>query len=293
MKVLSFGSLNIDQVYSVDHIIMPGETEPAGDVTENCGGKGLNQTIALAKAGVSVWHAGLVGKDGGILIDKCRENGVHTDLIRTTEGRSGHTVIQVDKNGQNSILLFGGANRCVTEEYIDEVLGHFEPGDMIVLQNEINLLDRVMDKAFERGMQIVLNPSPYDAALEKCDLGKVSFLLMNEIEGEQMTGEKDPDRILSMVKEKYPKARTVLTLGSEGAVYQDENGRHRQEIFKVKAIDTTAAGDTFTGYFIASLIRGMEPSECLETASKASAIAVTRPGALDSIPYREEVEQFR
>ncbi len=291
MKVLNFGSLNIDYVYPVDHIIIPGETEPTGDVKENCGGKGLNQSIALSKAGVKVYHAGLVGEEGQLLIDKCVENGVDTTYIKKIAGRSGHTIIQVDKEGQNSILLFGGANRQFTKEYIDEVLGNFEEGDMLILQNEVNFLDHIIDKAYERKMKIVLNPSPYDSAVDKCDLTKVSLFLLNEIEGGQITGEKDPDKVLKALSEKFPEAEIVLTLGSDGSIYKHKDEEYRQGIYKVKAVDTTAAGDTFTGYFISSVINGHSVPESLDIAAKASSIAVTRPGATDSIPLKEEVEK--
>lgn len=289
MKVLSFGSLNIDYVYSVDHIVNPGETELSSEVKETCGGKGLNQSIALVRAGVPVWHAGMVGKEGNILIEKCVENGVNVDFIRMTDGRSGHTIIQVDKDGNNSILLSGGANRCITEAFVDQVINHFECGDIIILQNEINLLDVIIDKAFSKGMKIVLNPSPYDAALKNCDLSKVSYFLLNEIEGEQMTGEKEPEKILKAIHSRFPDAKAVLTLGAEGSVYLEGDNLYHQGIFKVKAVDTTAAGDTFTGYFISSVIKGMDPSKGLSLAAKAAAIAVTRPGALDSIPFFDEV----
>ncbi|MCR4713037.1 MAG: ribokinase [Treponemataceae bacterium] len=289
MKVLSFGSLNIDYVYQIDHIVSNGETESTSGMRENCGGKGLNQSIALARAGVSVWHAGMVGSEGQLLIDACVKNGVNTDFIRMTKGRSGHTIIQVDKNGNNSIILFGGANRCMTETFIDEVINNFESGDMIILQNEINLLDVIIDKAFSKGMKIVLNPSPYDKALDECDLKKVSFFILNEIEGNQMTGEKEPEKILAGIHEKYPDAKIVLTLGSEGSMYFDDGKTYRQGIYKVKAVDTTAAGDTFTGFFVASIIKGMKSEEGLSLAAKAAAIAVTKPGALDSIPALDEV----
>lgn len=134
-----------------------------------------------------------------------------------------------------------------------------------------------------------MNPSPFDNALENCDLSKISLFLMNEIEGFQITGEKEPDKILTKVKALYPKAKVVLTLGGDGSVYQDETGIYRQGIFKVKAVDTTAAGDTFTGYFISSIIDGLPVQDGLELAAKASAIAVSRPGATASIPLRSEV----
>ncbi len=289
MKVLSFGSLNIDYVYPVDHIIRPGETEHTGGMSIHCGGKGLNQSVALARAGLDVWHAGLVGDEGDILVEKCHENKINTDHIRRISGRSGHTIIQVDKDGQNSILLFGGANRKLTEEFIEETLKDFDRGDYIILQNEVNLLGKIIDIAYEKQMNIVLNPSPHDEAISYCDLEKVSLFIMNEIEGEQMTGESDPDRILKCMKERYPEADTVLTLGAHGSMFQGKENLYRQGIFEVKAIDTTAAGDTFTGYFIASMIQGNSPEKSLRIAAKASSIAVSRNGALDSIPYLDEV----
>lgn len=292
MKILNFGSLNLDYVYQVEHILIPGETLSSSDRTIFCGGKGLNQSIALAKAGITVYHAGMVGEGGEILLETCRENGVDTRFVRKIDGPCGHTVIQVDKDAQNCILLFGGANRSITREFVDEVLAFFEKGDVILLQNEINELGYIIDKASEKGMMIILNPSPYDNALDRCNLSKVSLFLVNEIEGHQITGEKEPEAILAKVRSIYPKAKIVLTLGSEGAVYQDENQIYRQGIYKVKAIDTTAAGDTFTGYFIASILENMSVEEGLKLAAKASAIAVSRPGATASIPLREEVQVF-
>lgn len=289
MKVLNFGSLNLDYVYSVDHMVMPGETLASGGMNTFCGGKGLNQSIALAKAGVPVYHAGMIGEEGGALLDACKEGGVKTDFIKTIPGKSGHTIIQVDKDGQNCILLFGGANRSITKEFVDEVLSHFEEGDILLLQNEVNLLDYIINKAYEIGMVIILNPSPYNNALDVCEFQKVSMFLLNEIEGGQVTGETETEKILEKLKELYPETKVVLTLGGEGSVYQYKEEQYRQGIYKVKAVDTTAAGDTFTGYFISSVIDGMSVPEGLDLAAKASAIAVSREGATASIPFREEV----
>ena len=175
---------------------------------------------------------------------------------------------------------------CITSHFEDR---YFEKGDILLLQNEINELGYIIDRAYEKKMMIILNPSPFDSALEKCDLSKISLFLMNEIEGFQITGEKEPDRILAKVKELYPKAKVVLTLGGDGSVYQDETGIYRQGIFKVKAVDTTAAGDTFTGYFVGEIINGKTPEEALKTAAMASAIAVGKKGASTSIPTLAEV----
>ena len=289
MKVLNFGSLNLDFVYQVDHMVSPGETLASLKMQTFCGGKGLNQSIALAKAGTEVYHAGCIGRDGQLLVEALEKEGVRTDYVKILEEKTGHAIIQVDRSGQNCILLYGGTNRAQTEEYIDQVLAGFDAGDMIVLQNEINLLDYIIDRAYERGMTIVLNPSPFDENLKDCDLNKVSFFLINEVEGSQITGENEPEKILDKLAEIYPDARVVLTLGSEGSVYQEKEYRIRQSIYRVEAVDTTAAGDTFTGYFVASLLEDLDISRCMDLAAKASALSVTRPGASPSIPRRQEV----
>ena len=277
MKVLNYGSLNVDYVYSVDHIIVGGETQHSSKLEVFSGGKGLNQSIALAKAGVPVYHAGIVGSDGDILLDACKEAGVNTKYIRRLPVKGGHTMIQVDKNAQNCIILYGGTNQMQTREFVDEVLADFGEGDYLLLQNEINMLDYIIDQAYEK--------------LNTCDLGKIYLFLLNEIESEQITGYKDKDQILDAMAEKFPNARFVLTLGSDGAVYYDGKEKIFQDIFKVKALDTTAAGDTFTGYFIAAVIEGRSVQEALRMAAKASSIAVSRPGATPSIPAMDEVKR--
>ena len=289
MKVLNIGSMNIDYVYSVDHIILPGETESTGGMNVFLGGKGINQSMALAKAGAEVYHAGLVGEDGQMFLDACKEYGVNSDYIQKIEGKTGHTIIQVDKDAQNSILLFGGANRQLTESFVDEVLSHFEAGDILLLQNEVNLIPYIVDCAYEKGMLIALNPSPYNENLNKVDMTKIGLFLLNEVEGGQLTGMTDPDDVLAKMRELFPNAKIVLTLGKDGAKYAEGDALYHQPIFPVKAVDTTAAGDTFTGYFLAGLLDGMEIPEILKMSAKASSIAVTRNGAVQSIPFRNEV----
>lgn len=289
MKVLNIGSMNLDYVYNVDHIILPGETESTYGMNIFLGGKGINQSMALAKAGAEVYHGGLLGEDGQPFLDACKEYGVNSDFIRTIEGKTGHTIIQVDKHAQNSILLFGGANQMLTKEYVDEVLSHFESGDILLLQNEVNMLPYIIDQAYEKQMQIALNPSPFNEKLNDVDLNKISIFLLNEVEGGQITGLTDPDEIFAKMRELFPHAKIVLTLGKDGAKYAEGDQTYYQPIFKVEAVDTTAAGDTFTGYFLAGIIEGMEIPEILKMSAKASSIAVTRPGAVPSIPYREEV----
>jgi ribokinase len=215
--------------------------------------------------------------------------GVKADYIRTVPGKSGHAVIQRDKNAQNCILLYGGANQMLTEAYVDEVLSNFSAGDILLLQNEVNMMPYIVEKAYEKGMQIALNPSPFNEKLADVDMAKISIFLLNEVEGNQVTGLTDPDEIIAEMLRRFPNAKIVLTLGKDGAVYADAGQKHFQPVFKVQAVDTTAAGDTFTGYFLAGLLDGMPVPEILKMSAKASSIAVTREGAVPSIPYRSEV----
>lgn len=290
MKVLNFGSLNMDLVYQMDHFIRRGETFAAARLDKFPGGKGLNQSIALARAGAQVFHAGNVGADGELLVETLRDAGVDTSCIRTVEEVTGHAVIQVDSRGDNSIILYAGANAAVTVRQIDTVLREFGSGDYLILQNEINSVKEIMDRAFEKGMIIVLNPSPMNSAIRQLPLEKVSFFLLNEIEGEELTGKAEPEEILDELLTKYPSARVVLTLGGKGSVYAEAHQRIRQDIYEVEVVDTTAAGDTFTGYFISTFINTGSCREALDVAARASALAVSRKGAAPSIPALEEVK---
>ena len=182
MKVLNFGSLNLDYVYSVDHFVRPGETLSAASQALNPGGKGLNQSITLARAGAQASHAGCIGAGGEMLKQLLADNGVDTTWLLPVEALPGTAMIQVNRESENCILLFGGSNQCVTEEQVAQTLDAFEAGDWLVLQNEINNLPAIVDAAFEKGMVIALNPSPYDAKLEEVDFGKLSWLLVNEVE---------------------------------------------------------------------------------------------------------------
>lgn len=290
MKILNYGSLNIDLVYDVPHIVRPGETITSHSFSRFPGGKGLNQSSALAKAGAEVYHAGSIGADGRFLKELLDGFGVKTEFIRETEAPTGNAVIQVDENGQNSIFLFPGANRENDPSEITEVLKAFEAGDFLLLQNEVNDDAFIMEEACARGMKIVLNPSPMDDDILKLPLEKVSYFLLNEIEGAALTGETEPEKIIKVMREKYPQAAVVLTLGGDGSMYADADETVVQDIFPCEVVDTTAAGDTFTGYFLAGIMEGRTPAGCMKRAAMASSIAVSRKGAAVSVPEKEEVD---
>ncbi len=291
MKALVFGSLNIDNVYTVDHFVKPGETLSSEELKFFCGGKGLNQAIALSRSGVETWQAGAVGKaDGQMLIDCLNNAGVNTKLVEKKDIPSGHAIIQNNSSGENSIILFGGSNMSITKENVLKVMEHFEKGDFLILQNEINQMSFIMECAHKIGMKIVLNPSPINEKINELPLEYVSYFILNEIEGAVLSGiENDEEKIAQKLSEKYPDAQIVLTLGKNGSVYRCKDTVIKQPIYKVKAVDTTAAGDTFTGFFFGSIMKNVPIEEAMDIAAKASAIAVGRKGASPSIPSLEEV----
>ena len=292
MKILNIGSCNIDYVYTLNHIVAPGETETSSKMETFPGGKGLNQSIAAARAGAKVYHAGCVGEGSEFLTDILYDSNVDISLLKKLDMKNGHAVIQVASSGENSIFLYPGSNEALTKEYIDSVIENFDKGDILLLQNEVNLVSYAVDKAYEKGIQVVLNPSPYNEKIGEIDFNKLSYIILNEVEASALSGKDDAKDALYFIAEKYPDLKVMLTLGKKGCIYKDSETEVSQNAFTVKAVDTTAAGDTFTGYFLSGITEGKEISEILKTASRASAIAVSKMGAAPSIPEKAEVEKF-
>ncbi|TJX14418.1 ribokinase [Tissierella creatinini] len=290
MKILNLGSLNIDKVYEVKDIVKPGETILASFYKEYIGGKGLNQSVAIAKAGAEVYHAGLVGNDGNILVEYLQECGVDTKHINSVDSVSGHAIIQIDNSGQNSIIVFGGTNQQINEHYIDNVLNDFGADDILLLQNEISMIPYAIHKAKEIGLKVAMNPSPITDYLLDYPLELVDIFILNEIEGQALTGKKEEEEIIKEMHARYPSAAIVLTLGDKGSVYSDGINEFRQKAYKVEVVDTTGAGDTFCGYYLASVSKGISIQKSMELASKASSIAIQTKGASNSIPDSAIVE---
>lgn len=295
-KVVCYGSLVRDIIYHVPHFVKPGETLPAEDRNVFYGGKGFNQSIALKRAGLAdVYQAGSCGPDGLDFLEYLKKEKVETELLCPVTVPQGHAVIQITPDGQNAILHFGGSNRCVPEKLVGELINFLSEGDWFIAQNEVNLLPEIMNELAEKGVVIAFNPSPCDDSIKALPLEKTSYLIVNELEGATISGlpSDRPEEILESMREKYPRTKTILTLGENGAYYDDGKEVIRQEAYKVKAVDTVGAGDTFSGFFFASIINGLAPKDALNLASKASAISVTRPGAAPSIPMLKEVLDYK
>lgn len=290
LPIINFGSCCIDHVYAVDHFVNPGETLPCTGYEVHPGGKGLNQSIALARAGAEVLHAGRIGQDGQWLKTLLDDEGVGTELLLIDDGPTGHANIQVSSAGENAIVLFGGANRKINREDIDRVLSQAVPGQLMLLQNEISELDYLVDKAIETGLRLVLNAAPMADNIKHLPLEQFELLIINEIEGEALAGAADPGEILRNLRAKFPATRLLLTLGEAGAVYQHGDTQVTQEAASVEVKDSTGAGDTFTGYFLANYSRDDSIEHCLRKATLAAGISVTRNGAASSIPEAGELD---
>lgn len=295
MKVLNIGSINIDRTYRVCSFVKPGETVSSRSYEERAGGKGLNQSIACARAGAEVWHVGAVGSEGSFLVELLQEAGVTCDLVKVSAQPTGHAVIQVEDSGQNCIIICGGANDDVQAADIAAALDTCQEGDLVLLQNEVPNVSFAISEAKRRGLTVALNPSPYSREIERLPLDDVDLFIVNEIEAAALAGMQDTDDtggIGMTLRDRFPGAAFLITLGSAGSMYVAHGCSVRQGAFHVETVDTTGAGDTFCGFFLAELMRGEAPAAALEFASAASALSVTAHGAASSIPTKEQVRDF-
>ena len=289
MRIYNLGSLNIDYVYEVDHFVSAGETLSSDKMQIFPGGKGLNQSVALARAGAEVIHGAVIGEDGGFLTEILSSAGVDTSRIETIPRRCGHAVIQVDKSGQNCILLYPGTNRCIDRRYTENFLFDAERDDILVVQNEISGLDIAFETASRKNMRIAFNPSPFHSDIKKLPLSLVRWLFCNETEGEALFGSRDIREITERFITQIPDGDLILTLGKDGSVFKNREKFIAQPIFETKTVDTTAAGDTFLGYFLASVTKGESVERSMAVASKAASVAVSVKGASSSIPFLRDV----
>jgi ribokinase len=292
--IFNYGSLNIDYVYRVEHLVRKGETINTSCFDVFPGGKGLNQSIAVARAGGKVKHFGKVGKNGKWLIDLLRHNNVQSDsIILSCREKTGHAIIQVDKEGNNAIFLYAGANKRINRYEADSFLSEMKSEDMLLLQNELNYIPYAINKAGEKGAFICFNPAPMEKQILEYPLEKVAMLVINQTEGRDLTGKKDKENICTALLEKYSSLKIVLTLGEKGVFYMDKNSRYQIKGKKVKVVDTTAAGDTFIGYLCACLQRNMSMKKSLALAVRAASRSVPKRGASVSIPLLKEVMKYK
>lgn len=284
MKILNFGSINKDFFYSVNNFVKPGETISSIRYNIKIGGKGLNQSVGISKAGQKIYHAGIINKDDTFILDKLKKWNINCENILLSNNPTGHAIIQVDKKGENSIIIHGGANHDVDIKFIKSVLSKFDSGDILVLQNEINNIKEIIDRAHHKKMKIVFNPAPFNNEILSYDLNKISTLILNQTEGEALSKEKKPDGILKVLNSKFNNTEIILTLGEKGSLYSFKDELVKIKAHKLDTVDTTGAGDTFIGYYVAGIASKKSKKDNLNRASEAAAIATTKLGGAESIP---------
>ena len=284
MKILNFGSINKDFFYSVNDFVRPGETISSNRYDIKIGGKGLNQSVGISKAGAKVYHAGIINKEDTFIIDKLKSWKINCDNILLSDNPTGHAIIQVNKKGENSIIIHGGANHDFNLKSIKSILSKFETGDILLLQNEINNIEEIIDRAHYKKMKIIFNPAPFNNDILKYDLNKINTLILNQSEGEGLSNEKIPDKILKVLNNNFKNTEIILTLGEKGSLYSYKDELIKIRAHDVKTVDTTGAGDTFIGYYVAGFASKMNKKDNLNRASEAAALTTIKLGGAESIP---------
>ena len=284
MTIYNLGSINIDHVYAMERLPKPGETLAATDLTTGLGGKGANQSIAIARAGGQVVHIGAIGPEGGWTRDALREAGVDTENLREVATPTGHAMITVDRAAENAIVLFPGANREIAEDQIAQALAPAAPGDWLLLQNETNGGAFAARLARDAGLRVAYCAAPFDRQAVAGMLPLTDLLSVNEGEAAALEAALPAEALADVAR--------LVTYGAKGAAHIDGDKWQGVAAFPVTPIDTTGAGDTFLGYFLAAIDTGKHVPEALRLASAAAALQVTRKGAADAIPTRAEVDAF-
>ncbi|MEM0923704.1 MAG: ribokinase [Pseudomonadota bacterium] len=281
-----FGSINIDHVHQVPHFPAAGETLADTGYAMGLGGKGANQALAANAAGAEVRMIGAVGEDGAWVMAHLAEAGIETAAILTPGPATGHAVICVTPEAENQIVIHGGANQALTTEQIAAALEHAAPGDWWLCQNETNLVAEAAAMARAAGLRVAYAAAPFVAETALSMLSLVDLIAVNEAEAEALSQTTGHDLVA------LPVAQLLVTRGAQGAELYRSGSRVSVPALSVEPVDTTGAGDTFLGSFLAALDLGQSERDALRWAAAAAALQVTRPGAADAIPTQAEVDRF-
>lgn len=285
MAVYNLGSINGDVFYKLPHLVGPGETLAATALDRGLGGKGANMSVAAARAAARVVHVGAVGPDGAWAIERLMEYGVDTRHITQADMPTGHAIIYVDPQGENSIVIYHGANHAISAEMIGRALSEASPGDSFVTQNETSGQAEAVRMAKSLGMRVIYAAAPFDVQAVRAVLDHIDLLVLNAVEAAQLEAETGTELA------RLPVSEIVVTKGGDGCTWLSKGSASRDfPAIKVTPVDTTGAGDTFTGYLIAGLDRGMPMEQAIRLALRAGALMVTRAGTADVIPDLKEIQ---
>lgn len=281
--IWNLGSINLDNYYDVPHLPVPGETLAATRHAQGLGGKGANQSIAAARAAAHVSHVGAIGPDGDWIIERLVEYGVHVSHIARVKEATGHASVFVDEKGENCIVIVPGSNAVVTESLIGTALTEASPGDFLLMQNETNGQQFAAETAKTLGLKVAYAAAPFDARAVAKVIDKLDLLVLNTVEAAQLSEKTGRDIKALGVPD------IVVTLGAVGCKWVSKKGEKVYPAYPANPVDTTGAGDTFTGYLVAALDRGIDMEGAIDLALKAGALMVGRRGTGDVIPDLKEV----
>jgi ribokinase len=282
--IWNLGSINIDHFYEVPHLPQAGETLAALSYGFGLGGKGANMSVAAARGAARVSHIGAVGADGRWTRERLMEYGVEVQHIARIEEPTGHANITVDAAGENNIVMFSGANVQLTEAIIGAALTEASPRDVLLMQNETNGQEYAATTAQALGLRVVYAAAPFDAQAVARLAGRIDLLVLNEVEAAQLEADRGAGVAALGI------ADVVVTLGARGCKWVSNTGEKAYDAYPAEAVDTTGAGDTFTGYLVAALDRGMDMEAAIDLALKAGALMVMRRGTADVIPDLKEIQ---
>jgi ribokinase len=292
MAVINFGSINVDHVYQVEHFVQPGETLASSHYQRLLGGKGANQSIALAKAGSDVRHVGKINQEDAPFKQVMIKHNINCKYVSCTETASGHAIIQVTPSGENAIVLFGGANHELTNLDIMQALDNAKSTDWVLTQNETNAVDEILKQAKTKGLKVAFNPAPMTESVKTLPHQYIDLLIVNEVEAQEISGCNKLEQMEDYFRQDWPATEVIITLGKVGVCMLRKDRTITVPAYEVDAIDTTAAGDTFIGFFLSAYSEHCDAKSALTRACAASALAVTQLGAAQSIPDTRQVDHF-
>lgn len=284
MKLYNIGSINKDFVYRLSRLPAPGETLAAQDFSVSLGGKGTNISVAVARAGGSVCHIGAVGQGDQDILDMLQSQGVDCGAIDRVSAVTGHAVVYVDDNSENQIVIVGGANHAISEAHIRASLAGAVAGDWLLLQNETTANDMGLKIAREKGMKVALVAAPFDAETLPDLIQRVDFVSMNKTEIHEF------EAAIGRPFRQVDGTDFLITYGADGAEFVSGGVETKIAAHKVTPVDTTGAGDTFFGAFMAKYAAGDTVADAMTYASAAAALQVQRLGASVAIPQDAEVQ---
>ena len=286
MAIYNLGSINIDYFYKAPHLLQAGETLAASDFSQGLGGKGANQSVACARSGAQIFHIGHLHEKDNNWLSFLQGSGVDISHIKLGDVPTGHAIIIIDEtNGENQILLLAGANGAIDKSALENSLAQATSSDWALCQNETNLGVEFLQMAHAKGLSICYSAAPFVKEVVLSVLEIVDLLVVNEIEAAEI------EKALAAPPAQWGVAHLIITKGGAGAEYYGKDGQFHQPAHKVKAVDTTGAGDTYLGFLLGRLSMGDGMRQAMAIASKAAAIQVTRYGTAEAIPLMSELEK--